>query len=90
MIKQLINKIKLFGKEAEQIEIEINDKDLLPCPFCDGKALVEHNLDFDDTSRSGSVFTRRIICYECHIGTLYFIGGNEKRMIDKWNKRVSK
>lgn len=54
------------------------EKDLRRCPFCDGEALNESPMDFDDNRCT-------IMCEDCYVG---IERESESEAVVAWNRRV--
>lgn len=60
------------------------NRELLPCPFCGGKARFKHLYVAGEPSHT------KIECSKCHIKTDYYLHEyGERNVIKVWNRRVS-
>lgn len=66
-------------------DMQREDFELLPCPFCDGKASV-----IEDTDEDGRFAA--VVCWECGAGSRqhYFCGDDARpHVVGAWNKRAA-
>ena len=65
----------------------IFDNDLLPCPFCGGKAEWEYT-EWDEENDTGDDGTGFIRCRECYVQVSWFT--DRDGSVERWNKKVAK
>lgn len=60
------------------------DKDLLPCPFCGGKAEWEY-APWDEDTKVGDDGSGWVECTQCHVQIPY---GYRDEAVERWNRRA--
>lgn len=74
-----------MATDYPNLKIQIGERksELLPCPFCGGKAFISTRLPY-----FGETFTVAVVCEDCNASSKHKI--KEEDVIKAWNTRTPK